>query len=94
MPELDSASSVLGLCHGGPVLEPAETEYVLRHARGVIGFFGAWSIERLPTEVAITNWCAGSTGKTGGGRGWVPAASTAPGRGPPGRRGPLRQSRR
>jgi predicted TIM-barrel enzyme len=45
---------VLVLCHGGPISEPEDAEYVLRHTRGVVGFFGASSIERLPTEVAIT----------------------------------------
>jgi predicted TIM-barrel enzyme len=45
---------VLVLCHGGPIAEPEDAEYVLRHTRGVVGFFGASSIERLPTEVAIT----------------------------------------
>jgi predicted TIM-barrel enzyme len=46
---------VLVLCHGGPISEPADAEYVLRHTRGVVGFFGASSIERLPTEVAISD---------------------------------------
>jgi predicted TIM-barrel enzyme len=45
---------VLVLCHGGPISEPEDAEFVLRHTRGVVGFFGASSIERLPTEVAIT----------------------------------------
>src|SRR5262245_34475848 len=45
---------VLVLCHGGPISEPEDAQYVLDHARGVVGFFGASSIERLPTEVAIT----------------------------------------
>jgi predicted TIM-barrel enzyme len=43
------------LCHGGPISEPEDAEYVLKHTRGVTGFFGASSIERLPTEVAITS---------------------------------------
>jgi predicted TIM-barrel enzyme len=46
---------VLVLCHGGPISEPEDAVYVLRHTRGVAGFFGASSIERLPTEVAITD---------------------------------------
>jgi predicted TIM-barrel enzyme len=46
---------VLVLCHGGPIAEPEDAAYVLQHTRGVVGFFGASSIERLPTEVAITN---------------------------------------
>ena len=46
---------VLVLCHGGPISEPEDARYVLEHTRGVVGFFGASSIERLPTEVAITD---------------------------------------
>jgi predicted TIM-barrel enzyme len=46
---------VIVLCHGGPISEPADAEYVLKHTKGVVGFFGASSIERLPTEVAITD---------------------------------------
>ena len=45
---------ILVLCHGGPIAEPEDAAYILRHTRGVVGFFGASSIERLPTEVAIT----------------------------------------
>jgi predicted TIM-barrel enzyme len=48
---------ILVLCHGGPIAEPDDAAYVLGHTRGVVGFFGASSIERLPTEVAITE-CA------------------------------------
>ncbi len=46
---------VLVLCHGGPIAEPDDVKYVLANTRGVVGFFGASSIERLPTEVAITD---------------------------------------
>jgi predicted TIM-barrel enzyme len=46
---------VLVLCHGGPIAEPDDVTYVLKHTKGVVGFFGASSIERLPTEVAITD---------------------------------------
>jgi predicted TIM-barrel enzyme len=45
---------VLVLCHGGPIAEPDDAAYVLERTRGVVGFFGASSIERLPTEVAMT----------------------------------------
>jgi predicted TIM-barrel enzyme len=45
---------ILVLCHGGPIAEPEDAAYVLKHTCGVHGFFGASSIERLPTEVAIT----------------------------------------
>jgi predicted TIM-barrel enzyme len=44
----------LVLCHGGPIAEPDDAAFVLAHTRGVVGFFGASSIERLPTETAIT----------------------------------------
>lgn len=44
---------VLVLCHGGPIAEPEDAQYVLERTRGVVGFFGASSVERLPTEVAI-----------------------------------------
>lgn len=46
---------VLVLCHGGPVAEPADAKYVLDRTEGIHGFFGASSMERLPTEVAIAN---------------------------------------
>src|SRR6476469_6052386 len=45
---------VLVLCHGGPIAEPDDAQYVLERTRGVVGFFGASSMEPLPTEVAIT----------------------------------------
>ena len=45
---------VLCLCHGGPISEPGDAEYVLSRTDGVVGFFGASSMERLPTETAMT----------------------------------------
>ena len=42
------------LCHGGPISEPEDVTYILNNTTGIAGFFGASSIERLPTEVAIT----------------------------------------
>jgi predicted TIM-barrel enzyme len=45
---------ILCLCHGGPISEPSDAQYVMDHTDGIVGFFGASSIERLPTEVAIT----------------------------------------
>jgi len=45
---------ILVLCHGGPIAEPEDAAYVLGRTHGVVGFFGASSMERLPTEVAIT----------------------------------------
>src|SRR5690349_4922581 len=44
----------LVFCHGGPIAEPDDVRYVIDRAPGIAGFFGASSIERLPTEVAIT----------------------------------------
>lgn len=46
--------SVICLCHGGPISMPEDAEYVLKNTEGVHGFYGASSMERLPTEVAIT----------------------------------------
>jgi predicted TIM-barrel enzyme len=45
---------VIVLCHGGPIAEPEDAEYVLQRTTGVVGFFGASSMERLPVEVAMT----------------------------------------
>jgi predicted TIM-barrel enzyme len=45
---------ILVVCHGGPIAEPADAEYVLARTRGVVGFYGASSMERLPAEQAIT----------------------------------------
>jgi predicted TIM-barrel enzyme len=47
-------ADVLVLCHGGPIAEPEDAAYVLERTSGVVGFFGASSMERLPTEVAMT----------------------------------------
>ena len=48
------SKEVIVLCHGGPISEPEDAEYVLQNAKGVDGFYGASSMERLPVEVAIT----------------------------------------
>ena len=48
------SEEVIVLCHGGPISEPEDAEYVLQNTRGVNGFYGASSMERLPVEVAIT----------------------------------------
>ena len=45
---------VIVLCHGGPLAEPEDAQYVLDRTEGIVGFFGASSMERLPTEVAMT----------------------------------------
>ncbi len=44
---------VIVLCHGGPIAEPDDAQYMLTHCRGIDGFYGASSMERLPTERAI-----------------------------------------
>jgi predicted TIM-barrel enzyme len=44
---------LLVLCHGGPIAEPADVATIFKKTRGIAGFFGASSIERLPTEPAI-----------------------------------------
>ncbi|MEE2897162.1 MAG: phosphoenolpyruvate hydrolase family protein [Gemmatimonadota bacterium] len=44
---------VIVLCHGGPLAHPEDAQYALQRTEGVAGFFGASSIERLPTERAI-----------------------------------------
>jgi predicted TIM-barrel enzyme len=45
---------ILCLCHGGPIAEPDDAQYVLERTTGIVGFFGASSMERLPTEIAMT----------------------------------------
>ena len=44
---------ILCLCHGGPIANPEDAQYVLDHTEGIVGFYGASSIERFPTEVGI-----------------------------------------
>ena len=46
-------SDVIVLCHGGPIAEPEDAEYMIKHCPGIDGFYGASSMERLPTERAI-----------------------------------------
>jgi predicted TIM-barrel enzyme len=48
-----ASPNVIVLCHGGPIAHPDDAQYVLERTRGVAGFFGASSIERLATEPAI-----------------------------------------
>ena len=45
---------VLVLCHGGPVATPEDAHYMLKSCAGCNGFYGASSMERLPTEIALT----------------------------------------
>ena len=44
---------VIVLCHGGPIATPDDAQYILRHCPACHGFYGASSMERLPTERAI-----------------------------------------
>jgi predicted TIM-barrel enzyme len=54
---VDAAKSakpgVIALCHGGPIAEPEDAERIIGHCKAVDGFYGASSMERLPTERAI-----------------------------------------
>jgi predicted TIM-barrel enzyme len=45
---------ILTLCHGGPIAMPDDAQYVLDRVPGLDGFYGASSMERLPTELAVT----------------------------------------
>jgi predicted TIM-barrel enzyme len=47
-------SEVLVLCHGGPIALPPDAQFILEQCTGVDGFYGASSVERLPTEQALT----------------------------------------
>lgn len=46
-------TDVIVLCHGGPIAMPDDAAYVLQRSKGVNGFYGASSMERLPTEQAL-----------------------------------------
>lgn len=52
---LDVKPDAIVLVHGGPVAQPEDAAYVLKHTSHCHGFYGASSMERLPTEVALTN---------------------------------------
>jgi predicted TIM-barrel enzyme len=62
VPRIDSWSAaarkvnpeVIVLCHGGPIAEPKDASFILKNCPGCHGFYGASSMERLPTERAIT----------------------------------------
>lgn len=51
---LEVRDDVIVLCHGGPISSPEDAEHVLSRARHCHGFYGASSMERLPTERAMT----------------------------------------
>jgi predicted TIM-barrel enzyme len=46
---------VIVLCHGGPIATPEDAQFILHHCPECHGFYGASSMERLPTEVALTD---------------------------------------
>jgi len=46
---------ILVLCHGGPIADPEDAQFILDRTEGIVGFYGASSMERLPVEPAITN---------------------------------------
>jgi len=46
---------IIVLCHGGPIAKPDDARFVLERCKGLHGFFGASSMERLPVEEAIAN---------------------------------------
>ena len=45
---------IIVLVHGGPVSMPEDARYILNETRNCHGFYGASSMERLPTETALT----------------------------------------
>jgi len=45
---------VIVLCHGGPIATPEDASWILARCPDCHGFYGASSMERLPTEVALT----------------------------------------
>ena len=49
---------VLVLCHGGPIAEPEDAQFILDRVPQCDGFYGASSMERLPTERAIAEQVA------------------------------------
>ena len=63
---------VIVLCHGGPIAMPDDAQYIFDHVSEIDGFYGASSMERLPTELAVTDrirqFAALRFGKGGGGK--------------------------
>jgi predicted TIM-barrel enzyme len=51
---MEVRKDVIVLCHGGPIAQPDDANYILEHAKTCHGFYGASSMERLPTETALT----------------------------------------
>jgi predicted TIM-barrel enzyme len=44
---------IIVLCHGGPIAQPEDAQFILSRCPGCHGFYGASSMERLPTETAL-----------------------------------------
>ncbi len=51
---LSVREDIIVICHGGPIAMPSDAEYILKNCPSCNGFYGASSMERLPTEVALT----------------------------------------
>ncbi len=51
----DVNPDVMVICHGGPIAEPVDAQYILDNTKGIVGFFGASSMERLAVEPALEN---------------------------------------
>ncbi|MBB3932255.1 putative TIM-barrel enzyme [Kaistia hirudinis] len=47
-------SDIIVLCHGGPIAQPEDAEFILKRTANCHGFYGASSMERLPVEAALT----------------------------------------
>jgi len=52
---LEVRSDIIVLCHGGPIAEPSDADFILARCPDCHGFYGASSMERLPSEIALTN---------------------------------------
>ena len=57
---------VIVLCHGGPIATPEDAAFILSHCPSCQGFYGASSMERLPTETALTETTRRFTRISGG----------------------------
>jgi predicted TIM-barrel enzyme len=51
---LEIRPDAIVLCHGGPIATPEDAAFILERCRACHGFYGASSMERLPTEIALT----------------------------------------
>jgi predicted TIM-barrel enzyme len=51
---LETRDDTIILCHGGPIAAPEDAAFILQNCKHVNGFYGASSMERLPTEIALT----------------------------------------